>query len=172
MSTSRQLPIGTAIAMLTLAGCAAPPPAPTLAELPAGSPDACQSATIESATPLQLRPTRHADGSFLQRIDVNRNLARGARWREVGEWSVLSYTVQSAGAASLAVHLSGLQLPARSEVWWCAPDGRLRHGPYRDVAGGALWTPVVDGERGLLQVWVPTALRSSFAGTLADAQGG
>jgi hypothetical protein len=168
-----RLRAATVATALVLAACASTPPIPPSSALPAGSPAAaCDAGAIDTASTLKLRATRNPDGSFLERIDVGRNLTRGARWREAGDWSVLGYAVQSGGARSLAAHLSELRLPARSEIWWCSADGRLRYGPYRDAAGGALWTPVVDGERALLQIWVPTALRSQFAGTLADVHGG
>jgi hypothetical protein len=173
MPTSRTPGPSTAVIALMLTACAAAPELPPAAVLPVGSPGgACSAGSIDAAKALTLRATHRPDGSFLERIDVDRNLARGARWRDAGDWSVLSYALESAGARSLAAHLSALKLPARSEIWWCAPDGRLRHGPYRDAAGGELWTPVVEGERALLEIWVPTPLRERFAGTLADVHGG
>lgn len=160
---------------LALGGCATAPPALVAAAL-AYPPEACGAALPAEAPLLKLSPTRlpeGADASFAQRLDIDRSLSRAGRWTDRADgWSSLALALQSPGAQSLSLHLSDMKLPPRTQVWFCSPDGRLRHGPYREATGGELWTPVVPGERAHLQIWVPTAARAEFEGRLADAQGG
>ena len=65
-----------------------------------------------------------------------------------------------------------MQLPAGSEIWFCAPDGSLRQGPFREAPTGDLWTPVVNGEEAWLEVFVHSRKRNEFRATLAEAFGG
>lgn len=110
---------------------------------------------------------------FAQVHTVNRPLEDAGTWTDFDDgWSLLSLTLGSEGAQSLAVRLRDATLPERGEVWLCSADRRVRQGPYREVTGGDLWTPVVPGSEALLQIWVPTVRRTSFRALLADAYGG
>lgn len=161
--------------IVVLGGCASAPEAP-VAAASAYPPEACGTAFPSDAPLLKLRATQLQDGadaSFAQRLDIDRSLNRAGRWTDRPDgWSSLALALQSPGAHSLSLHLSEMKLPPRSQVWFCSPDGRLRHGPYREATGGELWTPVVPGERAHLQIWIPTAARAKFKGVLSDAQGG
>lgn len=139
-------------------------------------PDACRIADADVAV-LELAPTPASapddPAAFARSLPIDRSLTRAARWQHQAQgWSSLTLILQSAGARSLSLHLSDLKLPPRTQIWFCSPDGRLRHGPYREAAGGELWTPIVPGERALLQIWTPTAAHRQLTGRLADAQGG
>lgn len=161
--------------LLAFGGCASAPQAPAVTAS-AYPPEACGAAFPADAPLLELRRTRlpeSADASFAQHLDIDRSLGRAGRWTDRPDgWSSLALALQSPGAQSLSLHLSDMKLPPRTQIWFCSPDGRLRHGPYREATGGELWTPVVPGERAHLQIWVPTAARATFTGRLADAQGG
>lgn len=162
-------------AAVLVVGCAGQPARNI--PLPAGAPPpACNAAALANAPMVKLKQTRAPtddEGAFAQRIDIDRSLTRAGRWTDVsGGWSVLSLGLQSQNARSLSAQLSQLDLPDRTQIYWCSPDGRERNGPYRDAAGGSLWTPVVSGERAHLEIWVPSALRDTFKGTLANVQGG
>lgn len=110
---------------------------------------------------------------FAQVHTVNRPLEEAGTWTDFDDgWSLLSLTLGSEGALSLAVRLRDTTLPERGEIWLCSADRRVRQGPYREATDGDLWTPVVPGHEALLQVWVPTVRKSSFRALLADAYGG
>ena len=162
-----------ALLVATMLGACASTPR---ADAPAAPypPPACDAPAFDRAKTLELRPTRSDDAdAFARRIPVGRSLARVARVHDTDSgWSTLLVLMQSEGAQSLSAHLRGLQLPARTEIWWCSADGRERHGPYRDAVGGELWTPVIRADRALLQVWMPAASLRQFEGELADVQGG
>lgn len=174
-----KLHVPAALVAALLAGCAA---APAQQSAPAAPfpPEACGAAFADDAPVLKLAPTQPPDSAqkdapiaFAQTLPIDRSLTRAGDWDHRPDgWSSLALALQSVGAKSLSLHLSGLKLPPRTQIWFCAPDGRLRHGPYREAAGGELWTPTVPGERALLQIWVPTAARDGLEGRLADAQGG
>lgn len=164
----------TSVCILVLGGCTSAPEQPAAAS--AYPPEACGTAFPADTPLLKLRPTRRTDGdddSLAQRLDIDRSLSRAGRWVDRPDgWSSLTLALQSPGAQSLSLHLSDMKLPPRTQVWFCSPDGHLRHGPYREATGGELWTPVIPGERAHLQILMPTAARAKFKGVLADAQGG
>ncbi len=173
------LPLTAVAAALLLSGCAAQP-ASDSAPASAFPPEACGTAFPADAPQLQLKPTSAAADALEPGTrpialahEVDRSLTRAGRWHDRADgWSSLALALHSDGARSLALHLSALKLPRRSQLWFCSPDGRVRHGPYREATGGELYTPAVPGDRAHLQIWVPTAARATLAGRLADVQGG
>lgn len=178
----RRIARGAAVLLCLLPlACAAPveqaPPRPASAKPPEG----CGKNFSPTAPLLTLAPTRPAAPpagkgeayQFAHEIKVHADLAREGAWTDYTDgWSILSLRVTSAEAKSLSVHLSRLELPARTQIWFCSADRRYKQGPYREAVGGDLWTAVVPGAEGLLQVDVPTADRHRFKGELAEAFGG
>lgn len=172
--------IAATLIPLLLLACAAPIE-PSARPASAKAPEGCGTHFSPSAPLLTLSPTRAtappaAKGqaySFAHEIEVRRDLNRAGTWVDFGDgWSVLSLRIASADAKSLSLHLSKLQLPRRTQIWFCSADRRFKQGPYREAAGGDLWTPVVMGSEALLQIDVPTADRRAFKGELAEAFGG
>jgi hypothetical protein len=166
-------PVMLAGIVTLLSACASRSPVNAMNAAPY-PPPACDTQAFERAKRLKLSATTSKDAdAFSRSIGVNRALTRVGHVHDVDSgWSTVLVMVQSEGALSLSAHLRDLKLPARTEIWWCSADGRERHGPYREAAGGDLWTPVIRADRGLLQVWMPTASYRSFEGELADVQGG
>lgn len=164
-------------ALLLLTGCAGTTARDAAPPATAYPPEACGAGFPADAPVLKLAattvPEKDAPVAFGKRIAVDRSLTRAGGWTDRPDgWSTLALVLQSAGARSLSLHLSELQLPPRTELWLCSPDGRVRHGPYREATGGELWTPVVPGEQASLQIWVPSTARHALKGTLADVQSG
>jgi lysyl endopeptidase len=128
--------------------------------------------------PATLAPKAEQDSKsaplrFANTLPVNQLLDHVARLTPFDNgWSSYALRIRSAGATSLSVHLSALQLPAGSEVWLCSADGSLRQGPYRDAPTGELWTPVINGDEAWLEVLVHSRKRDEFQATLADVSGG
>lgn len=123
--------------------------------------------------PRQLKDSKSAPLQIANAIPVNQLLDHVARLTPFDNgWSSYALRIRSAGAKSLSVHLAALQLPGGSEIWFCSPDGSLRHGPYREVPTGDLWTPVVTGEEAWLEVLVHSRKRNEFQATLGDVFGG
>lgn len=142
------------------------------------APEGCGTRSAETPPVLRLpRTAVPADRSesleLAQVHTVNRPLEQAGVWTDYDDnWSLLALELGSPGARSIAVRLRDAKLPRQTEVWLCSPDRRLRRGPYREATGGELWTPVVPGDAGLLEVWLPTAHKSRFTALLADVYGG
>jgi hypothetical protein len=174
-------------ALLALAGCSlllSSQPAFLPAEPPASleTPYACASDFAKRSELLTLPATeaprvindsKSAALPFATTLPVNQLLDHVARLTPFDNgWSSYALRIRSAGAKSLSVHLSGLQLPGGSEVWLCSADGSLRQGPYRDAPTGELWTPVVNGDEAWLEVLVHSRKRDEFQATLVDVSSG
>lgn len=152
-----------------LGGCRAMPVAATAPSVPI--PEGCSRATALPAAPLRLSPAR-AEASGLAgtaMLKVDRELTGMGDWSDLsGGWSLLNLAISAGDARTMSLHLTQLQLPPRAELWFCSADRRTRQGPYREAAGGELWTPVVPGGNALLEAVLPSAARERFAGRLAE----
>lgn len=165
----------SAATLLMLGACSSS--APKYADAPAlpAPPRACGAAMPASTPVVKLKrtvaPEPGSGDLFGRTLKINRSLTRAGEWLDGADgWSSLSLRLYSENAATLSLHISELKLPQDAEVWICTGDGGQRHGPYRDAAGGELWTPAVNGDTMDLQVWVPTRLRGELDGELKDAQ--
>jgi hypothetical protein len=177
----RRIAAAAATLSLTIAACAShqeqapPPPAAQQA------PDGCGKNFPANARLIKLAPTREPKGSdrkdhpfqFANEIKVHGDLVKEGAWTDFNDgWSTLALRIASADATSLALHLTKLQFPARTQLWFCSADNHYKQGPYREAVGGEPWTPVVLGAEAKLQIDVPTADRRQFTGELAEAFGG
>ena len=172
--------LGFALALL-LAACGGSQPVHPAPPASAKAPEGCGTDYPKDAPLLTLPPTREPSTStrksdpfqFASSMRVRKDLAREGAWTDYNDgWSTLALRIASADAKSLALHLTQLKLPERAQIWFCSADGKFRQGPYREATGGELWTPVVVGEQAKLQIDVPTAAKTDFAGTLDEAFGG
>lgn len=107
------------------------------------------------AVPDKARP---APLQFAVGVPADFTLAHG-RWQVDAERARWALAVESPGALSLNFHLSGLRLPDGAFLLLRDVDGRPLHGPYTaaQVRDGELWTPIVPGERALLEIDAPAA---------------
>ncbi|GEM_PF-4717497 len=168
-----------------LSGCmSSPTSADTSSNLPVSraAPPPCAANFAQRAgnlvlantkVPKDLVDSKSTPLQFANTINVSKPLTQLARVSHFDNgWSSFALSVQSSGAQSISVHISGASLPRNSEIWLCSPDGLRNEGPYRDPMGGDVWTPVVPGDVAWLDVLVPTAQESSFKATLAEVFGG
>ncbi len=160
-------------AAVLLSACITPPPPTTKAPATPYPPEACTQA-MKNIEQLKLSRTKDGDGDQLSKvIRVGRSLNKASEWIDRADgWSVSTLMLTSPGAISLSVQLSELSLPRGAQVWLCSPDGRVRHGPYREDDGASLWTPVVPGDTAMLQIWSPSNARLMLKGKLESVQGG
>jgi lysyl endopeptidase len=105
-------------------------------------------APLQFAEPLAGKALRAAAGKALDGEWLT--LADGSRlWR---------LEVHAPGAINLNFHFSKFRLPYGAELHIVAPDLKERLGPYTDADNtdfGEFWTPILDGERALIELWVP-----------------
>lgn len=90
-----------------------------------------------------------------------------------GEWRTLPdgrafwrLEIASANAVSLDVGFSKFFLPQGAELYFASADGKVVRGPYTDAdntRSGTFWTPVVPGDRAVLELVVPAGLRQFVA---------
>ncbi len=77
--------------------------------------------------------------------------------------AVARYEVISEGATNLSLGFSEFFVPEGAEVYIYSPDGSDLHGPYdseQNESHGQLWTPLVAGDRVIVEVNVPEVLRN------------
>lgn len=106
-------------------------------------------------------------------IDVSHGLDDGA-WDTLDDGTRLwRLRVESPGATDLALGFRGVALPAGSTLVLADESGThaVTLGP-RDVHEAELWTPVVPGDRALLELRVPPATREPLALELVRVQHG
>ncbi|MGH8459995.1 MAG: hypothetical protein ACRESS_00165 [Stenotrophobium sp.] len=141
----------------------------------------CAARFEQRAGLLNLPPTRPRTSSANSRepvqiastISYDRRLSASAQWTDFNDgWSSLALRLKSVGAQSISVHLTDVALPAKSQIWLCSADGRTQEGPYRQAMDGQLWTSVVPGSEGWLDVLVPSQQRDQFKATLFEIFGG
>lgn len=174
-----------ALSLLTLiAGCQSSPAAESVNAAPASrnAPPPCaanfaqRAGTLKLANtkvPKDLNDSKSAPLQFANTINVSKPLAELGRFSRFDNgWSSLALSVQSEGAQSISVHISAATMPRGTEIWLCAPDGLRKEGPYRELMGGDVWTPVVPGDIAWLDVLVPSSQENQFKATLAEVFGG
>ncbi len=163
----------TIAAVVLLSACVTPPPPTTKPPATPYPPEACTQA-MKNVEHLKLSRTKEDGGDQLSKvIRVGRSLNKASEWIDRADgWSVSTLMLTSPGAISLSVQLSHLSLPRGAQVWLCSPNGRVRHGPYREDDGESLWSPVVPGDTAMLQIWSPSNARLSLKGELDSVQGG
>jgi lysyl endopeptidase len=179
--TTRRIAAGAALLTLTLlAGCASREAAP-VPQASATPPEGCGKNFPPDTPLLKLDRTETPKTSaqksqpfqFANQIEVDSELQDEGAWTDYTDgWSSLTLRLSSENAKSMALHLTRLELPERAQVWFCSADGHLRQGPYREAAGGELWTPVVLGAEARLQIDVPTLDKAGLKGEIAEAFGG
>lgn len=86
-------------------------------------------------------------------------------WSEDGDVAIWRARVYSGGASLLIAHFDRFELPPGAELRFSDIAGSVVHGPYTAAnrgTDGSLWTPMVPGEEGLIEVRVPSAQRDSL----------
>lgn len=149
------------------------------------APRACNGAAFADAAALPLPPVsqpsrapanKAAPLRFANSVPVKGGIGDISGWNAAGPgWQAWRLRLTSEGAKSLSVHLSPLALPAAAELWLCSPDGKVRHGPFRDkgpAGNGQFWSPVVPGPELWMEVLAPAATSQNAELKIATAFAG
>ncbi len=138
-------------------------------------PGSAPSAAAVEMPAVDLRPYRAEDAvrdrlgvgpvRFAIPLDTSFGVSAGA-WRELadGRWAWL-LPIHSRGAVSLNVALRNVNLPDGAVLWFHDGRGDVVQGPFtsKDLTpNGELWTPVVLGDRAVIEVVMPAEARSLF----------
>lgn len=114
-------------------------------------------------------PRKRGPRQFAVRVPLAVTAADGA-WSEANaEQARWRYRIQSDGARSLSVHMTGLQLPAGAAVYVYDRDLQLVQGPLTANRAHELWTPVVLGDELIVEVLAPKAQAASVRFTIDAA---
>src|SRR5262245_34584627 len=155
----RRAPAGVAAVPPSLRQDGSLPLAATSASLPVLDVAAflAESARLP-AFPLRTGRVLPADIVVGQAGDGWSTLPDGARLQRV--------ELRSAGAAGLRLRFDAGGLPPRGELWVHDGKGRVASGPWLPPAPG--WTPVIDGERAVVELLVPPGAPASQPLRVAD----
>lgn len=120
---------------------------------------------------LRQGPQRFAIGHA---VDVDP--ARAGRWQSsrdgMAQWQL---RVRADGAVHLNFGFSRFRLPKDARLMIYAIDGKQALGPYTqadELPHGQLWTPILEGDEALLELWVPEAQRKAVQLQLARVNQG
>lgn len=96
------------------------------------------------------QPTRFAE-PFATALDAHTS----GTWEQIGSDRVWRLVVESAGAYSLNFGFSEFRLPEGAALWVYAPGQAPEYRPFTaadNEAHGELWTPLVPGERAVIEL--------------------
>lgn len=121
-------------------------------------------AFAEDALRQRDEPPRYAIGAEIQKVYVMGLEDQGGEWTRTadGRW-LWRLEVHSPQSLSLDFGFTRYRLPAGAELWVSSPDGKRVRGPYTDADNrehGQHWTPILYGDRALIELLVPEHKRA------------
>lgn len=113
--------------------------------------------------------TKSAPLQFAVGADLSADAGSGS-WDEpeagVARWRL---RVQSAGASSLSLAFSALQLPKDAQLYLYTDDGADVQGPYTAASNGTFWSPLVRSATAVVEARMPSRERGDFSLTVNRA---
>jgi lysyl endopeptidase len=98
---------------------------------------------------------------FAVAIDVNFTLNNSGTWRNLNNGRVWRLRIQSQGARNLNLGITRFDMPDGAKLWIYDPAHKHVEGPYtarNRSHRGSLWTPLIEGEEIVVEVFVPTGV--------------
>lgn len=99
---------------------------------------------------------------FAVPANVSFTLKDSGTWRTLSDGRLWRLRIQSPGAKNINLGITRFDMPEGAKLWIYDPDHKRVDGPYssRDRSRkGRLWTPAIDGEEIVVEVFVPTGVR-------------
>lgn len=93
--------------------------------------------------------------------NVNFTLNNSGTWRNLSDGRDWRLRIQSLGAKNLNLGITRFDMPAGAKLWIYNPAHEHVQGPYTSQNRshrGSLWTPVIEGEEIVVEVFVPTGV--------------
>jgi hypothetical protein len=98
---------------------------------------------------------------FAVAVDVSFTLDKTGTWQTLPDGRLWRLRIQSPGAKSLNLGITRFEMPEGAKLWIYNPDHTLVEGPYTSRHRshlGSLWTPVIQGEEMVVEVFVPAGV--------------
>jgi len=98
---------------------------------------------------------------FAVAADVAFTLDNSGTWQSVTDGRLWRLRIQSAGARSLNLGITRFDMSEGAKLWIYDPEHKHVEGPYTSRHRshlGSLWTPIIEGEEIVVEVFVPTGV--------------
>lgn len=159
--------LGCALALWAGLAGAVPPSSRALDAIPLHVLSQTELERVRTALP---PPTRRGPVRLAVNVPLTLDLSDGV-WTQDGDTAIWNARVYSAGATLLIAAFDRVELPEGAELRFSDTAGTTVQGPYTAqdrTADGRLWTAMVPGEEGLIELRVPAALRDAVELRLAS----
>jgi lysyl endopeptidase len=111
---------------------------------------------------------------FAVAVDVNYTLENSGTWQTLDDGRLWRLRIQSPGAKSHNLGITRFEMPEGAKLWIYDPARKHVEGPYTSrnrSHAGSLWTPVIEGEEIVVEVFVPTGVSQPVIGIRKVNQG-
>jgi hypothetical protein len=106
-------------------------------------------------------PQHPAPHSFAVAADVAFTLDNSGTWQTLADGRLWRLRIQSPGAKNLNLGITRFDMPDGAKLWIYDPAHTHGEGPYtaRNRSHlGSLWTPIIQGDEIVVEVFVPTGV--------------
>lgn len=138
--------------------------------------DAAKMRDVSLAGQKPGEPLRFAEALAGKSLRSVAGKALQGEWLDLPDGSRLwRLSVHAPGAMNLNFHFSRFRLPYGAELHLYAPDRKQRFGPWTDADNTdhrEFWTPLLDGERAIIELLVPAAAEPHLDFELGGIQRG
>jgi hypothetical protein len=98
---------------------------------------------------------------FAVAAEVNFNLDNSGTWQNLDDGRLWRLRIQSPSAANLNLGITRYDMPEGAKLWIYDPQHKHVEGAYtarNRSQAGSLWTPVIEGNEIVIEVFVPTGI--------------
>jgi len=106
-------------------------------------------------------PQHPSPSRFAVAGDVAFTLDNSGTWQTLADGRLWRLRIQSAGAKSLNLGIIRFDMTEGAKLWIYDPGHKHVEGPYTSRQrshAGSLWTPIIEGEEMVVEVFVPTGV--------------
>jgi lysyl endopeptidase len=115
----------------------------------------------ERLAPQSKDPQHPSPHRFATAVDVAFTPENSGTWQTLADGRLWRLRIQSPGAKSLNLGITRFDMPEGAKLWIYDPAHTHVEGPYtaRNRSHvGSLWTPVIEGDEMVVEVFVPTGV--------------
>jgi lysyl endopeptidase len=98
---------------------------------------------------------------FAVAATVDFTLVNSGTWQTLADGRVWRLRIWSPGALSLSLGITRFEMPEGAKLWIYDPSHQHVEGPYtlrNRSQRGSLWTPIIEGDEVVVEVFVPTGV--------------